>query len=107
MTVKRSKRAAPKRAVRKPPAAKASKRPGTPAVGHAVVIDANSETKLLREREVCERVGLSRSTIRDRIKKGTFPEPKKFGWASRWTNDQITAWIRLSNLDNESRDLIG
>ena len=46
--------------------------------------------RLLRLPEVMERVGLSRSTIYDRMERGTFPKSHK--WGPRivvWNEDEI------------------
>lgn len=43
---------------------------------------------------VADRVGLSKSSIYERISKGEFPEPKKIGASSRWLESEITDWIK-------------
>ncbi len=53
---------------------------------------------LLTIREVCARVGVSRTTIYARMNERQFPAPIKIGTKSvRWRSDEIDAYIdRLS-----------
>ena len=53
---------------------------------------------LLTIREVCARVGVSRTTIYARMNERQFPAPIKIGAKSvRWRSDEIDAYIdRLS-----------
>lgn len=49
---------------------------------------------ILRRKQVESRVGLSRSTIYDRIKAGTFPAPISLGEkAVGWIESEIDAWL--------------
>lgn len=54
-----------------------------------------ASTKLLRLREVCARVSLSRPTIYRAIQRGQFPKPCKplSGRASAWSEAEVNAWI--------------
>lgn len=49
--------------------------------------------RLLKFAEVSHRVGLGRSAIYSRMKKGDFPEVIKIGSASRWAESKIDAWL--------------
>lgn len=49
---------------------------------------------ILRRREVERRTGLSRSTIYERIKAGTFPAPISLGEkAVGWIESEIDSWL--------------
>lgn len=49
--------------------------------------------RLLRRAEVEKEVGLSRSTIYDRMEKGTFPRGRIVGKrARRWPSEEIERW---------------
>ena len=49
---------------------------------------------ILRLREVRNRVGLSRSAIYDRIKRGAFPAPISLGArAVGWPEADVNSWI--------------
>ncbi|MBL8225227.1 MAG: AlpA family transcriptional regulator [Chromatiales bacterium] len=49
---------------------------------------------LLRLPEVSRRTGLSRSSIYDRIKRGTFPPPIRLDYRlSAWVGAEIDQWI--------------
>ena len=49
---------------------------------------------LIPRREVEKMVGLSRSTIYDKMTKGEFPRPVRTGAkAVRWRASEITAWV--------------
>ena len=54
--------------------------------------------KILREPEVLERVGISRSTLYRWIKSGDFPEPVQLGppgsRAKGWIEEEIEEWLR-------------
>ena len=55
---------------------------------------SNLLCKLLAFAQVSDAVGLSRSTIYQRIKDETFPHPVSLGQhCVRWRSDQIAAWI--------------
>lgn len=49
---------------------------------------------IIRRRKVEARTGLSRSTIYDRIKSGTFPAPVSLGsQAVGWIESEIDSWL--------------
>lgn len=49
---------------------------------------------ILRRKQVEARIGLSRSTIYERIKAGTFPTPISLGAKSvGWLESEIDAWL--------------
>ena len=61
-------------------------------------------SRLIRFPEIKARVGLCRSTIYTRIKKGTFPAPIRLGERSvAWLEADIDAWIqeRISTATKE------
>lgn len=52
------------------------------------------KTRVLRLTQVLDRVGLSRSTVYERIKKGTFPRQITLGArAVGWLEHEIDAWL--------------
>ena len=53
------------------------------------------EKQLVRLRQVCQTIGLSRSEIYRLISLGRFPKPYKIGdRAVAWDWDQVQAWVR-------------
>jgi prophage regulatory protein len=49
---------------------------------------------LLRRPEVSARTGLSRTGIYQRVKRGTFPEPRQIGPRSvAWIESEVSTWI--------------
>lgn len=53
-----------------------------------------SDMKLLGIYEVCDKVGLSRSTVLNRVKEGTFPKSRKSGPRRvAWVESEIDEWI--------------
>jgi prophage regulatory protein len=53
-----------------------------------------SALTILRRKQVEARTGLSRSTIYDRIKAGTFPAPISLGEkAVGWIESEVDAWL--------------
>ena len=59
-----------------------------------VVVGGKPEV-LLRLRDVCQIVGLSRSTIYKRLADGRFPKPVRLGErAVRWPSNEIATWWR-------------
>jgi prophage regulatory protein len=53
-----------------------------------------SALTILRRKQVEARIGLSRSTIYERIKVGTFPAPISLGAKSvGWLESEIDAWL--------------
>ena len=56
--------------------------------------DNSTKINILRRGRVQERTGLSRSTIYDRIKDGTFPKPIQLGPRSvGWVESEIEDWL--------------
>jgi len=53
----------------------------------------NASTRLIRFNELKSRVGLSKTTIYDRMSKGTFPRPVVLGTTVAWVEAEIDAWI--------------
>lgn len=49
--------------------------------------------RLLRIAQVKDRVGMSQTTIYDRMKKGTFPKPVPLGTLVAWVEEEIDAWV--------------
>jgi prophage regulatory protein len=62
---------------------------------------------IMRRRQVELRCGLSRSTIYDRIKKGTFPAPISLGDGDcppvGWIESEISAWL-TSQFEKSRKD---
>jgi prophage regulatory protein len=59
-----------------------------------MVDHVNAMPTILRRKQVEARVGLSRSTIYDRIKAGSFPAPFSLGAkAVGWLQSEIELWI--------------
>lgn len=52
-----------------------------------------TQVKLLKITEVQERVNLTRSHIYRLMATGDFPQPLKFGRASRWRSDELDTWV--------------
>lgn len=48
---------------------------------------------LLKLPEVSRQVGFGKSAIYEMIAAGVFPEPIKLGCASRWSQQEVQAWI--------------
>lgn len=48
---------------------------------------------LLKLPEVCHQAGFGKSAIYEMITAGTFPEPVKLGFASRWSQIEVQEWI--------------
>lgn len=50
--------------------------------------------RLIRIDEVCQRVGLGKSTVYVMMRDGRFPKPYKISFgAVRWSEEEIAAWI--------------
>lgn len=49
--------------------------------------------RLLRLQEVKDRVGLSKSSIYERVKLGQFPKPVPLGGVVGWVESEIESWI--------------
>lgn len=59
------------------------------------VATENADLKILRRRQVEERVGLSCSSIYAGVASGTFPKPIRLGAQSvGWLESEISAWLR-------------
>lgn len=51
-------------------------------------------TRLVRMPEVCNRIGIGRSTLYAMIQSGTFPAPKRLGGRTvAWLESEVHAWI--------------
>lgn len=51
--------------------------------------------RLLRIHEVCQMVGMSRSSVYRAMRKGTFPQSVRLGEKTvRWRNSDLDAWMR-------------
>ena len=51
-------------------------------------------SRIIREKERCQKTGLSRVQCWRRIRKGTFPAPVQLGPNSiGWIEDEIDAWL--------------
>jgi len=48
---------------------------------------------LIKLPEVCRQAGFGKSAIYDMIKTGTFPGPIKLGYGSRWSQQEVQAWV--------------
>ncbi len=49
--------------------------------------------RLLTDREVAERLGVSKATIWRHAAKGLLPKPVKLGHATRWPESDVTAAV--------------
>ena len=59
-----------------------------------LLIAMEYEKKLLKEKEVCELIGCSKSTLWRMVGRGDFPRPYKFGQRlTRWNNYEIHIWM--------------
>jgi len=60
--------------------------------------------RLLRLKEVQERVGMSKTTIYDRIKAHSFPAPVHLGTMAAWVESEVDAWIidRINERDSKA-----
>ncbi|MFN5745554.1 MAG: helix-turn-helix transcriptional regulator [Methylococcaceae bacterium] len=60
----------------------------------ATNIPSLAERKMLRLKQVASRIGLSKSSIYQRIQEGSFPAPVALGKrAVGWDSTEIDAWI--------------
>ena len=58
------------------------------------LIAMDFEKKLLKEKEVCELMSFSKSTLWRMVGRGDFPKPIKFGARiTRWNNWEIHMWL--------------
>ena len=62
---------------------------------------------VLLEHHVCERTGLSRNELRERVRAGVFPKPRRNrnGAHCSWTVDDIEAWRRRNEWVERMRAL--
>jgi prophage regulatory protein len=59
-----------------------------------MAVQTQSAPSILRRKQVEARTGLSRSTIYNRIKSGSFPTPVSLGTrAVGWIESEIDAWL--------------
>jgi prophage regulatory protein len=49
--------------------------------------------RLLRVRDVLSRIGMSRTTLYDSIRAGTFPRPARIHGIAAWSAMEVDAWI--------------
>lgn len=59
---------------------------------------------LLRLNEVMRRTGLRKTSIYDRVARGTFPRFRKVGVATVWSEKEISQWIEGVLADNEPHE---
>ena len=61
---------------------------------HVIAESTSNPLTILRRKQVEARTGLSRSTIYERIRAGTFPSPVSLGAkAVGWVEDEISVWL--------------
>ena len=48
---------------------------------------------LIKLPEVCRQAGFGKSAIYEMINNGTFPKPIKLGYGSRWSQQEVQAWM--------------
>lgn len=69
-------------------------RAGTNSEKPNMAAQIQSALHILRRKQVESRTGLSRSTIYDRIRAGTFPKPVSLGAkAVGWIESEIDGWL--------------
>ena len=56
-------------------------------------ISDNNEALLWSLTTIRQKIGLSRSSIYQKIQSREFPEPLKLGRSSRWLASEIQAWV--------------
>jgi prophage regulatory protein len=66
--------------------------PGAETQGGAGMNQVQSR-RMIRLSEVCDMVGLKRTTVYAKIKTKSFPAPIKIGYASRWIESEVLKWI--------------
>lgn len=72
------------------PAPSVQLQPTEPPTGCA----PRGDKRLIRMQEVCQRIGMSRSSLYKMINRQTFPSPKRLGEKSvAWLDSDVTAWI--------------
>lgn len=60
----------------------------------AVVHLPAAPARLLRLKDVQERVAMGKTTIYDWIKAGTFPAPVHLGTMAAWVESEVDSWIQ-------------
>lgn len=64
--------------------------------------NVEKELKFWRRRQVCERVGVSPTTIHRWVADGSFPAPMRIGSMSRWRSTEVLAWMqKVSDNDRD------
>jgi prophage regulatory protein len=55
-------------------------------------------TRLINQREACQRTSLSRTAIWKRVKSGAFPKPVPLGDGTRiaWVEGEVDQWIEAA-----------
>jgi prophage regulatory protein len=48
---------------------------------------------LIKLPEVCRQAGFGKSAIYEMISNGAFPKPIKLGYGSRWSQQEVQAWM--------------
>ncbi len=63
--------------------------------------NATTPPRLLRLKEVQDRVGMSKTTIYDRVRTKSFPAPVHLGTMAAWVESEVDAWIldRINDRD--------
>jgi prophage regulatory protein len=67
--------------------------------------ESHQRPTILRRKQVEARTGLSRSTIYERMKKGTFPRPIRLGGQARavgWLESEVESWI-VTQIENSRK----
>ncbi|MDD9980198.1 MAG: AlpA family phage regulatory protein [Gammaproteobacteria bacterium] len=60
------------------------------------------DVRLFRVRDVCERVGLSRSQVYRLLALDRFPKPVPLGGKTvRWRSDELADWIEQRSADRK------
>ncbi|MGQ5245456.1 helix-turn-helix transcriptional regulator [Xanthomonas arboricola] len=62
----------------------------------------NPQHRLLRLRDVLDKVGLSKSTVYAMIRRKEFPKPVHLGCMATWVESEIDAWI-TSRIDERDQ----
>jgi prophage regulatory protein len=86
---------------RAPPPVPHQSRPARATVPRPAIERQTGSRILLRLRDVCEMVGLSRSTIYSAMANGRFPRAIRVGARSvRWRSADVGAWLAAQEADN-------
>lgn len=59
------------------------------------------EARFLTTSEVCQYLGITRSTIYRQIKKGGFPKQVKIGKLNKWERSAVDNWIEQQKTTHE------